>query len=218
MSNNDSFIDEVTEEVRRDKLFALFRRYGWIGIVAILGIVGASAFSEWRKAQAEARAQAFGDQIIAALTTEDAAKRGPALAAVPADAGGQTAVLRLLEAADAQAQSDPAAAAKALASIAGDATLPESYRQIASLKWAAIDPDMDAAARDAMLADLAKPGAPFRPLAMEQQALVLAAAGRTDEAVAAFRAILQEPTVTAGLRRRAREVIVALGGDPDAKE
>ena len=30
MSNPDSFIEEVTEEVRRDKLFALFRKYGWI--------------------------------------------------------------------------------------------------------------------------------------------------------------------------------------------
>lgn len=218
MSNNDSFIDEVTEEVRRDKLFALFRRYGWIGIVAILGIVGASAFSEWRKAQAEARAQAFGDRIITALTTEDAAQRGTALAAVPAETKGQAAVLRLLEAAESQAQKDPAAAAKALAAIAKDDTLPESYRQIATLKWIAMDPAIDAAARDSMLADLARPGAPFRPLAMEQQALVLAADGKTDEALAAFRAILQEPTVTAGLRRRAREVIVALGGDPDAKE
>ena len=29
MSDTDSFIDEVTEEVRRDALFAQFRRYGW---------------------------------------------------------------------------------------------------------------------------------------------------------------------------------------------
>ncbi|MFD1808819.1 hypothetical protein ACFSHQ_13850 [Gemmobacter lanyuensis] len=41
MSNPESFIDEVTEEVRRDKLFATFRKYGWIGILAVLGIVGA---------------------------------------------------------------------------------------------------------------------------------------------------------------------------------
>ena len=34
MSNPDSFIDEVTEEVRRDRLFAVFRKYGWIGVLA----------------------------------------------------------------------------------------------------------------------------------------------------------------------------------------
>ena len=36
MSNPDSFIDEVTEEVRRDRLFAMFRKYGWIGVAIVL--------------------------------------------------------------------------------------------------------------------------------------------------------------------------------------
>ena len=40
MSNPDSFIDEVTEEVRRDRLFAIFRKYGWIGAVLVALIVG----------------------------------------------------------------------------------------------------------------------------------------------------------------------------------
>ena len=48
VSNPDSFIDEVTEEVRRDKLFAFFRRYGWIGVVLALLIVGGAAYSEWQ--------------------------------------------------------------------------------------------------------------------------------------------------------------------------
>ena len=40
MSETDSFIDEVNEEVRRDRLYAALRRYGWIAIVAVLAIVG----------------------------------------------------------------------------------------------------------------------------------------------------------------------------------
>ena len=35
LSNHDSFIDEVTEEVRRDRLFAAFRKYGWIGVLLV---------------------------------------------------------------------------------------------------------------------------------------------------------------------------------------
>ncbi len=54
MSNNDSFIDEVTEEVRRDRLFGLYRKYGWIGLVLILGIVGGTAANEWLKSRDEA--------------------------------------------------------------------------------------------------------------------------------------------------------------------
>ena len=58
MSNPDSFIDEVTEEVRRDRLFAMFRKYGWIGVLIVVFIVGGAAVNEWRKSSAEARAEA----------------------------------------------------------------------------------------------------------------------------------------------------------------
>ena len=64
MSNPDSFIDEVTEEVRRDRLFRLFRKYGWIGVVIILGLVGGTAWTEWSKTREAARAQAFGDAML----------------------------------------------------------------------------------------------------------------------------------------------------------
>ena len=36
MSETDSFIDEVNEEVRRDRLYGALRRYGWIAILAVL--------------------------------------------------------------------------------------------------------------------------------------------------------------------------------------
>ena len=38
MSESDSFIQEVTEEVRRERLFRYLRRYGWIGVVAVVVI------------------------------------------------------------------------------------------------------------------------------------------------------------------------------------
>ena len=56
MSDTDSFIDEVTEEVRRDRLFGLMKRYGWIAALAVLLIVGGAAWNEWRKAQDRAAA------------------------------------------------------------------------------------------------------------------------------------------------------------------
>ena len=49
MSDTDSFIDEVTEEVRRDRLFLLLRRWGWVGVLAVILIVGGAAFNEIRK-------------------------------------------------------------------------------------------------------------------------------------------------------------------------
>ena len=51
MSDTDSFIDEVNEEVRRDRMFNLFRRDGWIAVAAVLLLVGGAAWNEWRASQ-----------------------------------------------------------------------------------------------------------------------------------------------------------------------
>lgn len=214
MDHTDSFIDEVTEEVRRDRLFAMFRKYGWVGVVAILGLVGGSAFFEWQKAQARARAEGFGDAILSALEAENP---GEAVAAVPVE-GAQAGLAKLLIAAQAAEDGKAEAALVDLRTIAEDATLPESLRQLARLKavlvaGAAMTPE----ARKAELEALTQPGAPFRLLAMEQQAVAAVAAGDKDAAIAKAREILAEDGVTSGLQQRASELIVALGGDPAAK-
>ena len=90
MSNPDSFIDEVTEEMRRDKLFGYLRRYGWVAVLIVLGIVGGTAWNEYRSAQDRAAAQAAGDALLAALAENDEAARATAMAAV--NAAGNAAV------------------------------------------------------------------------------------------------------------------------------
>jgi hypothetical protein len=216
MSNNDSFIDEVTDEVRRDKLFAMFRKYGWIGVVGVLAIVGGAAFNEYRKATVQAASEGFGDAVLAAMTNDAPAARAEALAKIGAT-GGQAAVLSLLAGAEALAAEDRDAAAADLRKVAEDAGQPEIYRQLAMLKLVILSGDkMDAAERDQALAGLAEAGKPFRMLAMEQQALALVAAKKVPEAVTLLRAVLQEPGLTAALRRRATQLIVALGEDPEA--
>ena len=71
MSNNESFIDEVNEEVRRDQLFGYIRRYGWIAVLAVLILVGAAAWTEYNRSQERASAQANGDAIIDALSMDN---------------------------------------------------------------------------------------------------------------------------------------------------
>ena len=79
MSNNDSFIDEVTEEVRRDKLYAGLRKYGWIGIAAVLLLVGGASVNEILKARERAQAEATGDAILSAVTRDITAGKLAAL-------------------------------------------------------------------------------------------------------------------------------------------
>lgn len=218
MSETDSFIDEVTEEVRRDRLFALFRKYAWVAAALIALIVGGAAFNEWRKAKAETEAQAFGDAILAAEAAED---RVAALDGVAAQAGldaQQKALVAVLAADAALKAGDRAGAKTRLEAVAGQATLPASLRDMARLKALLLaDPTADPALTDAALTELAAPGAPYRLLALEQKAAALAAAGRGDEAVTLYRQILAEPDLTANLRRRVSEMMVTLGADPVAE-
>ena len=46
MSNSDGFIEEVTEELRRDQMLAKLKKYGWIAVLAVLLIVGGSFVAE----------------------------------------------------------------------------------------------------------------------------------------------------------------------------
>ena len=214
MSNPESFIDEVTEEVRRDRLFAIFRKYGWIGVVLVLGVVGGTAYNEWSKAQEAARAQAFGDSVLEALDVGGTEERRAALSSVPVD-GGQKAILDLLLASD--PAENRAETLDALARLAADQSQPQSYRDLAVLRQMIVaGTDMPVADRRAALDPISAPGRAFRPLALEQLAYLLIEEGKTEEAIAALRSLTTEQDAPAGLRRRAEQVIIALGGTVDS--
>ena len=215
VSNTDSFIDEVTEEVRREKLFGYLRRYGWIGIACVLLLVGGAAFNEFRTAQARDAAQAAGDALLAALEENDASQRAAALEAVTAQ-GSSAAVTLLLRAATQQEAGAVADATQTLNALAVDPDVPQMYRDLAAFK-AAMLPSEDAAARKAALEALSAPGLPFSLLAVEQLAYMALAEGDTDGAVALLRRIDEDANTTRGLRERVQTLMVALGAEmPDA--
>lgn len=211
MSNPDSFIDEVTEEVRRDRLFALFRKYGWIGVVVVLGIVGGAGWTEWQRTQAEAKAEAFGDAVLDALDLGAPEDRVVALGAIPTD-GAQSSVLQLLLASD--PVGDREATLTALEALANDATQPASYRDLAVLRRVVVaGADLPLAERRAALDPIAAPGRPYRTMALEQMAYLLVEENRTDEAITALTALLTDQEAPGGVRSRAQEMIIALGGE-----
>jgi len=213
VSDTDSFIDEVTEEVRRDRLFRLMRRYGWIGVLAILLLVGGAAWNEWRKAQAEAEAQAFGDAVLAALAQEDADERATALQAADAPGPGGDAVAVLLATAE-QAQTDAPGAATRLLALADRSEVPAIYRRIATLKAVALpDTGLSTDERRTRLAPLAAQPGLVRLLAEEQLAMIEIATGDRAGALDRLTALAVDAEATDPLRRRVAQVIVALGED-----
>ena len=72
---------------------------------------------------------------------------------------------------------------------------------------------MDPNERMAALEILATPGNAFRPLALEQIAVAKLDAGDESGAVEQLTQLLNEPDISADLRRRSAQLLVSLGGE-----
>lgn len=215
MSDTDSFIHEVSEEVRRDKLYRFFRKYAWAFIGVVVLIVGGAAVSEYLKARDTAAAQAVGDALLSAQEKNDAA----AFAAIAAE-GGEAAVLaRFDQAAVLAFEGQTGAAAAILDAIASDGDVLPLYRDLALLKAVMINGEnMTAADLDSAFVGLTSVGAPFRLLAIEQRAIASLRNGDTAAALADLKAILDDASTTQDLRTRAQELTISLGGELSAPQ
>jgi len=146
VSETDSFIDEVSEEVRRDQLYGVFRKYAWIAGGLVVLIVGAAAFNEWQKANTRSTNQAAGDSILSALENDSGEGRINALSALEFEDAGKQALVKLQEAAllVEEGRNDEAKAVYEI--VAGLEEASPVYRDLAKLKLLVMAPDADGAA------------------------------------------------------------------------
>ncbi len=213
MSDTDSFIDEVTEEVRRDRLFMVLRRYGWIGIVVVIAIVVGAAWREYARAQNDAAAQALGDAITTALQEDDPSARAAALGEVKSDQPIARALAGMAESGALLDEGKSEQAAEVLNSIAADGDLPQIYRDVAAFKALTVSSEgLTLDERRIRYEALAKPGAPLNLLAQEQLALLDVEAENIDAALARLQDIVQSAEISRDMQERVNQLIVALGG------
>jgi hypothetical protein len=213
MSDTDSFIEEVTEEVRRDRLFMLLRRYGWIGVAGVLLIVGGATWREIQRSSAQEAAQVLGDQMSSALEENGAEDRATALAEIQAAGPAAEALLRMAEAGALVEAGNKAAAADMLKALASNGELDQVYRDLAAFKAVGLQAEsLSVDERRIAYEALARPGAPLYLLSLEQLALLEIETGEIDAALARLREISLSAGVSRNLQDRVRQVIVALGG------
>jgi hypothetical protein len=211
LSETDSFIQEVTEEVRQDRMFALWKKWGPYGIAAIVLIVGGAAFWSYQQDQARQAAELRGGTFLAADP------------AVPADQialadkiDGPAALIAALAAAGAEAEEGRFDEARTrYLAVAGEAGLPRDYADLARLqavRAGAATAGADLAALSAELEPLIAEDAPYRLLGLELRAVLAMQAGKIDDAQKDLRTLLDDPAITDGLQLRAREMLTTTGG------
>ncbi len=214
MSDTDSFIEEVSEEVRRDRLYVFFRKYAWVAILAVVTIVGGTALLEFQKAKAKAEAEALGSAIIVALEVSDEKERAELLGNIEAANSEAKSIVALLLAAEEIALDNYDAASRKLNSISDDPSISQIYRDMAKFKFLLISHDrLEVEFLLAGFEELASPGNPFRLLAKEQIALLTLKNTDYDLAIGMLKTILDDAELTDTIKQRVSQLLISLGVD-----
>lgn len=211
-----NFIEEVDEEVRRDRLETLWKRFSpfIIGAVAIL-LLAVAGHQVWKHFE-DQKAAAAGAAFSAALTQAQTGKQAEA-AQMLADLAktapkGFAQLARFQQAAMLIDAKDVPAAIAVYDAIAADSGVEPRFRDLARYLAAfhgldSLEPDLLRQKLAGIVAD-----SPWYANARELQALVDLKAGNTEAARKQLTTLADDPLVPAGLRGRAAELLAALGG------
>ncbi|MEM1106180.1 MAG: tetratricopeptide repeat protein [Pseudomonadota bacterium] len=205
--------EEVEEEVRKDRLGDLWRRFGWIVWLAAILIVGFVGFSEWRSGQVAAERAAQSSALDAALQALEEGDYAAAQASFQdmVDAGTPLSPLaaHLLAEARLVGGGDPEGAVAALALVADAEGSP--YAQLALLKSVYLRAEtMDLANMETELAPLIATETQLGALAEEVLAAKAFAEGDFARARRDYNRLMIAANAPAGLRQRARIAVDAI--------
>ncbi|HSF94088.1 MAG TPA: tetratricopeptide repeat protein [Thermohalobaculum sp.] len=209
MSETDSFIQEVTEEVRQDRMFRLWKKYGPYVLSTVAVIVAASAGLNWYNHYQEQVARAAGGAVLA--TDLDSVSDQETL--IETLDGPAKTIARMRLAAAKAAEGDAPGAAEAYRAIAAEPGLGRAYADLARLEAVRVALGvMDPQEAIAELEPLTAADGPYRLLALELRAALRLNSGAVEAGHADLIAILEDAAATRSLRERASVMLISSGG------
>lgn len=209
MSETDSFIQEVSEEVRQDQMLRYWKKYGPMVIGAVVLVVAGAAYWNYMQSQEQEAAELRGGTFFtAAIGGVEQQVALPEAVDAPAQL-----LARLTAAAALSQDGQTLQAAERYDAIAAETGLRPEYRDLArlqSIRLRAAEGQTDGALE--ALGALTGPDAPYRLLAIEMRAALKLQAGDVDGAHDDLRALMNDPLSTPDLAQRARAAFVSSGG------
>lgn len=221
--NNEAFLREVDEELRREQALAVWRRWGvWLVAAVVVALAAFGGFLFWRHQQ-NVQGEKLGEKLQAAYDYLGAGDMKGAAKPLAELAGSDVAGYRVLATfsqADVLLQkNDLKGAAAKFASVADDASLAQPFRDLARLRQTAAE--FDTLKPDVVvqrLAPLAVPGSAWMGSAGEMTAAAYLKQGRRDLAGQMFARIAADKDTPRSLRERALQMAGSLGVDAPAIE
>lgn len=214
--NNEAFLREVDDELRREQAATLWRRYGLIAVVALVAALAAlAAYLFWNHRQTRA-AEKEGEQLQAAfdaLGADDAAAASKPLAALAGSSReGYRALARFTQA-DIQLQkNDLKGAATTFATVANDQSVAAPFRNLALIRQTTAE--FDTLAPQVVvqrMTPLAVAGNPWLGSAGELLAVAQLRLGQRDQAARTFARVATDETVPQSIRQRAVQMADVVG-------
>ena len=217
----ESFAREVNENLRRDQMQDVAKRYGtWIAAAVILFLASVGGYLYWQNHQAKVAAEQ-SEALSAALDRVTAGNvKGAAADLVPLSESSNDVIRAsalLGRASLALRQGDRKTASDLFKQISADDSLPQPFRDLATVRGTAVDYDsMKPDAVIARLAPLSEPGNPFFGSAGELTAVAMLAKGDKAGAGALFARVAADKQVPESIRSRAVQIAGSLGVDASA--
>lgn len=217
-AEEEALLREVDDAVRADDVVSFAQRYGYkIGAAFAAFVLAFGGYLFWQSRQ-EAGREAQAEALVTALDQAQAANYAAATAAAAKltkdGASGPRASAQMLAAGAAMAQNRPAEAARLLAALAADGSVPQDLRDLARIRQVAITYDtMDKGQVVALLGPLARPDGPWFGSAGELLAMAYLDQGKRAEAGRLFADIARNSAVPTPIRSRARQMAGVLGVD-----
>ncbi|MCK5930657.1 MAG: tetratricopeptide repeat protein [Fulvimarina manganoxydans] len=219
--SDESFFREVSEELRQDRIKAIWTRFGTLIVTAIvLILLATAAYVGWER-YATSEANASGDRYLAAQDLVREGKTDEAIAAfreLAADGWGAYPELARLSIANAEAASgDAQAAIASYGDVAGDSSVPQPLRDMADLRAAYLLVDAGSLADVRGRAErLTGEDNALRYAAREAIGLAAWKAGETETAADLFQTIVDAGDAPSGIAQRARLMLELIAAEKPA--
>ena len=219
--SNDTFFQEVEENLRRDRMTDFFKSYGkWVAVAVVLFLAAVGGWIYWEEQQKRTSSDQ-SEKLHAVLTDLAAGKTQAVPQRVAELEKSHSDVVRasaiLTDAAVALEKNNRSAAIAKYRELANDKGLAQPYRDVATVRLTALEFDtIKPEEVIARLQPLAKPGNAWFGSAGEMTALALMKQNKNAEAGRLFAAIAADQQVPSSIRSRAVQVAGTLGVDASA--
>ena len=217
----ETFVREVDENLRRDRLQDFVKeKGGWIAAAVILFLAASGGFIWYQQHKvklAETHVEQLA-QIYKDIGTGNTAKVPVQLDDLSNSSSKAVRATALFtRAAFALQQNDQKLAVATYKKLAEDSSLPDAYRNAALIRQTAVEFDkLQPQQVIARLEPLAKPGNPWFGSAGEMTALALIKQGKTKEAGHLFATIAKDKDAPSAVSNRSVQIAGSLGVDASA--